>query len=61
MIKALEALVQIDFLFIKRGEILSKDNSKPIRFKTVQKNKKLGEFVIEENNGINPEEQNQID
>ena len=28
---------------------MSKDTSKPIAFKTIQKNKKLGEFVEEEN------------
>ena len=40
MKKALEA----------RGLIeMGKDTSKPISFKTVQKNKKLGEFVEEEN------------
>jgi len=28
---------------------MGKDTSKPIRFKTVQKNTKLAEFVVEEN------------
>jgi len=28
---------------------LGKDTSKPISFKTVQKNKKLGEFVADDN------------
>lgn len=27
---------------------MAKDTSKPIRFKTIQKNTKLGDFVIEE-------------
>ena len=35
--------------WINRGGILGKDTSKPISFKTVQKNKKLGEFTVEEN------------
>jgi len=35
---------------------LGKDTSKPISFKTVQKNKKLGDFVVEEHGEINPEE-----
>lgn len=39
---------------------MGKDTSKPISFKTVQKNKKLGEFVVEENGCINPEEQKPI-
>ncbi len=43
--------------WIKRGGILGKDTSKPISFKTVQKNKKLGEFVPEES--IDSEEQKQ--
>lgn len=43
--------------WIKRGGILGKDTSKPISFKTVQKNKKLGEFVPEET--IDSEEQKQ--
>lgn len=40
---------------------MSKDTSKPIRFKTIQKNTKLGDFVVEENKEINLEEQKQID
>lgn len=56
MKKALEALV-----WIKRGGILGKDTSKPIRFKTIQKNTKLAEFVAEENLQINPEEQKPVD
>ena len=39
---------------------MGKDTSKPIRFKTIQKNTKLGEFV-EENAEIVPEGQKQID
>ena len=35
---------------------MGKDTSKPIRFKTVQKNKKLGEFVEEEGIDIKGEE-----
>ena len=40
---------------------MSKDTSKPIRFKTIQKNTKLAEFVAEESKEINPEEHKQID
>jgi len=40
---------------------LGKDTSKPISFKTVLKNKKLGEFVVEEKMEINSEEQPPID
>jgi len=40
---------------------LGKDTSKPIRFKTVQKNKKLGEFVEEEGIDIKGEEHLPID
>ena len=40
---------------------MGKDTSKPIRFKTVQKNTKLAEFVAEENKEIKPEEQQAID
>ena len=37
---------------------MTKDTSKPIRYKTVQKNKKLLEFVSEEGKlDKNPEEQ----
>ena len=35
---------------------MGKDTSKPISFKTVQKNKKLGEFVLEENADADLEE-----
>ena len=31
---------------------MGKDTSKPISFKTVQKNKKLGEFSAEENTDL---------
>lgn len=34
--------------WIKRGITMGKDTSKPIRFKTVQKNTKLAEFVVDE-------------
>ena len=27
---------------------MNKDDSKPISFKTIQKNKKLGDFILEE-------------
>ena len=47
-------------MLLKRGGILGKDTSKPIRFKTIQKNTKLGDFAVEENNEINPEEQKPI-
>ena len=40
---------------------MGKDTSKPIRFKTIQKNTKLAEFVVEENAQINPEEQKPVD
>ena len=36
---------------------LNKDNTKPISFKTVQKNKKLGDFITEELAETNPEQQ----
>ena len=35
---------------------MSKDTSKPIRFKTVQKNTKLAEFVVEDNKEVVLEE-----
>ena len=35
----------------KEVMIVNKDTSKPISFKTIQKNKKLGEFIIEEEDG----------
>jgi len=40
---------------------LNKESSKPISFKTIQKNTKLGEFITEENKATAPEEQKQID
>lgn len=40
---------------------MSKDISKPISFKTVQKNKKLGEFNSEENKDSSAEEKLPID
>ena len=40
---------------------MGKDTSKPIRFKTIQKNTKLGEFVVEESTDMNKEEQAPID
>ena len=36
---------------------MGKDTSKPIRFKTIQKNTKLAEFVSEENMEIKEEQQ----
>lgn len=44
-------------MLFKRGEILNKDKSKPISFKTIQKNTKLAEFS-EDNKEIESEEQN---
>lgn len=35
---------------------MGKDTSKPIRYKTIQKNTKLAEFVVEEGADINSEE-----
>lgn len=40
---------------------LGKDTSKPIRFKTIQKNTKLGEFVAEEAKPLNLEEQQSLE
>ena len=40
---------------------MSKDTSKPIKFKTIQKNTKLGEFVAQENVEVNAEEQKPLD
>ena len=54
--RGLEALV-----WIKRGVGMGKDTSKPIRFKTIQKNTKLAEFVAEEAKQINQEEQQLVD
>ena len=34
---------------------MGKDTSKPVRFKTIQKNTKLGEFVTDENPQIKEE------
>lgn len=48
-------------VWIKRGVIMGKDTSKPIRFKTIQKNTKLAEFVVEENIEAKPEEQQLLD
>ena len=39
---------------------MGKDTSKPIKFKTIQKNTKLGEFVEDNAENI-PEGQKQID
>ena len=41
--------------------MMGKDTSKPIRFKTIQKNTKLAEFVAEESKEINLEEQQLVD
>lgn len=40
---------------------MGKDTSKPIRFKTIQKNTKLDDFVAEENAQIKQEDQQPID
>ena len=40
---------------------MGKDTSRPIRFKTIQKNTKLGEFVVEESVDMKKEEQASID
>ncbi|MDP3765490.1 MAG: hypothetical protein Q8R04_03175 [Nanoarchaeota archaeon] len=40
---------------------MGKDTSKPIRFKTIQKNTKLVDFVAEEGKEIKLEEQQTID
>jgi hypothetical protein len=40
---------------------VGKDTSKPIRFKTIQKNTKLNDFVVDENTQIKPEEQPPLD
>ena len=40
---------------------MGKDTSKPIRFKTIQKNTKLNEFVIDEKSQTNSEQPPQID
>ena len=36
---------------------MGKDTSKPIRFKTIQKNTKLADFSVEENAEMKKEEQ----
>ena len=54
------SLKNID-IFLKRGEILSKDISKPISFKTIQKNKKLGDYIPEESMEIKLEEHPPVD
>lgn len=46
-------------VFPKRGEILGKDTSKPISFKTIQKNTKLADFV-EDKPEIKLEEEQEI-
>ncbi|MBI2649798.1 hypothetical protein HYX04_00625 [Candidatus Woesearchaeota archaeon] len=48
-------------VWIKRGGIMGKDTSKPIRFKTIQKNTKLAEFVADEAKPIYQEEQQLVD
>ena len=40
---------------------MAKDTSKPISYKTIQKNTKLGEFVVEESIQNISEEQKPID
>ena len=47
----------VSFYEIKRGVIMGKDTSKPIRFKTIQKNTKLADFSAEENLEVKKEEQ----
>ena len=56
MSKVLEALV-----YKKEVRYLSKDISKPISFKTIQKNKKLGDYIVEESRENKQEEQPPID
>ena len=51
----------VSFYEIKRGVIVGKDTSKPIKFKTIQKNTKLGDFPAEENLEINAEAQKPVD
>ena len=46
---------------MKRGEIVGKDTSKTIRFKTIQKNTKLAEFAAEENKEIDLEEKGALE
>ena len=55
------ALAALEWINKKRCVFMGKDTSKPIRFKTVQKNTKLAEFAAEENKEIILEEQKQID
>lgn len=40
---------------------MGRDTSKPIRFKTIQKNTKLAEFAAEDDMQIKQEEQKPID
>ena len=40
---------------------MSKDTSKPIRFKTIQKNTKLGEFASSENVEMKADEEKPVD
>ena len=40
---------------------MSKDTSKPIRFKTIQKNTKLGEFVAEAKVEMKSDEEKPVD
>ncbi len=40
---------------------MGKDTSKPIRFKTIQKNTKLAEFVVDEKPINLEDEQKQVD
>ena len=47
--------------WIKRGVKMGKDTSKPIRFKTIQKNTKLAEFVLDESPQTKQEEQHPVD
>ena len=41
--------------------MMGKDTSKPIRFKTIQKNTKLAEFAPDEAKPISQEEQQLVD
>ena len=40
---------------------MGKDTSKPISYKTVQKNKKLGDFAVEDKVEANSDEQMLVD
>jgi len=46
---------------LKRGGFMSKDTSRPIRYKTIQKNTKLASFSAEENLEIKKDEESPVD